>query len=343
MVSRTERQFEEYLMQEKQKKFKEFVLLASASLGLPKPPKVEFWDVNCPYGRSGEMAHIHPDIGVICISKWRLKQMTMEDIEETATHEVTHMVEHAHDDNFYIKHSDVKLGSWLIRKHGIKKGREARKRKPKKSKSKKCDYHLCEKEPSKLYRCKLCGNYFCKKHSSPKVVSMLHNYLRKEPELAIFFDKERERKNAHPCFPFTRKKIEEIKAKERESYEKLFESLDKMRGKKIRFPVFSPKPPQIHEKTKIPFKTIGIVILLIIAVYIIFIYNGGILGLFLKSECKPNFVKTYESGASFGREPFTYCMNTCKEEYSVTSYKLVEPNETNPLTICYCDVNECNP
>jgi len=348
MVSREELQFRERLLKEKQKKFKDFVLLASASLGLPKPPKVKFWEKGCPHGKTrDEIAHIHPETGVICISKIRLEKMNMDEIEETAAHEVTHMIEHAHDDNFYIKHSDTKLGSWLLsRETDTGKGtRRKTGKKPRKTKN--CEYHLCEEKPSKLHKCKFCGKNFCKKHASPKVVSMVHSYIKNNPEWSVFFDKERERKDGHPCFPYTSSKFEEIKSKEKESYEKLFEALDKMRGKEFKFPEFTPLEPtrktEITIGAKKPFKTIVIICIMALLVYFFFVYNIEILNFFESFfkpsfQCQPSYKKSYELSKGFVAEPEEYCKNSCNINYNVSSYKTEERND---LTICYCDINNC--
>ncbi|MFH1473739.1 MAG: hypothetical protein ABIE55_02495, partial [Candidatus Aenigmatarchaeota archaeon] len=122
--------------------------------------------------------------------------------------------------------------------------------------------------------------------------------------------------------------------------------LDKMEGKKLMFPTFTPKIPKstrVVEKNKMPVNFILAIILIAIAFYFIFSYNKEILGFISRIQCEPNFVKAYESGASFGREPFTYCKNTCIDDYNSTVYNLIEPNETSKVTVCFCDVNNCNP
>jgi hypothetical protein len=67
----------------------------------------------------------------------------------------------------------------------------------KKPKIGKCSYHLCEKQKTRLYRCKYCNEYFCHEHLYAKI-----------PQTAPFkttdIDRHEEwrKKGGHPCFPF---------------------------------------------------------------------------------------------------------------------------------------------
>jgi len=107
-----------------------------------------------------------------------------------------------------------------------------------------------------------------------------------------------------------------------------------------------PEESKAEPRFRIPTKAIVVIILLIAIGYIIFTYNKEIMKFLpiyqnVSKECTSNLTKVYESGASFGREPFTYCKDTCIEKYNSTIYKVIEPNVTYKLTACYCNVSSC--
>jgi len=120
------RHFKEHLMIQKKEMFLEYVKRASESIGSPFVPKVNFG--YCPESTS-DIAHIHLDSGVICISEYRLESMTYEDIQDTATHEVAHLVETSHNGKFVNTHVNIKSSIWtpslIITGNKIKKENEA--------------------------------------------------------------------------------------------------------------------------------------------------------------------------------------------------------------------------
>jgi len=280
----------------------------------------------------------------------------MDKIEETATHEVTHMVDVLHDTRFYSTHSDVKLSSWMLANADKSENRELKigTHPPKIDKSR-CNYHLCRKK-TWLKRCKYCGGYFCRTHRRPKL-SMTFAMVRdeKNPVLAELYEKEWRRKDGHPDIVYGNQMLEETKKKE----EEYTAALDRMKsrkpvvptktksfipsfrdGKKLVDSLIKKEPEIVQEvleskppRAKLPIKYIIIIVLVMAAGFIATTYFG----LF----CKQNFVQAYSSGASFGRDPSTYCNNTCKEQYNSTIFKVIEPNATNPYTVCYCDTNNC--
>ncbi len=395
MVSRSEQEFENYLMKEKIKKFKEIVLKASKALKLPKPPKIKIWDGECPHGKPNELAHIHPDKEIICISTRRLKQMNMEDVEEAATHEVSHMLDISHDYSFKKIHGKVKLKTWkppqgIVIENGNIKNEKIVKGRSKTDRTR-CNYHLCRKK-TKLKKCPYCGGYFCKKHFSPKLPLTREMVDReRSPILARLYEEEWGKKSGHPDAVYSGYKLNEIAKKEKELTDRIMKALDKMKEiEAAKYPkrsgvnVFSriprsvflkSKPRKIEEypidkkllrkmkkdikqdrdfellerKTtrKIPVKSIVAIIMLIIILYVFFVYNEEIMkflpiGSIVSEECIANYTIAYETTASFGKDPYTYCKDTCIEEYNSTIYNVIEPNETSKLTVCFCDVNNCN-
>ena len=99
------RDFEYFLLKEKQQKFLEYVE-RSANFLKVDIPKVKFWE--CPKKKVNEVAHIHLPDGFICVSDSILKSMDFDDIKETASHEVTHLLNESHDWNFQSLDIDTK-------------------------------------------------------------------------------------------------------------------------------------------------------------------------------------------------------------------------------------------
>jgi predicted nucleic acid binding AN1-type Zn finger protein len=385
MVSRNEIEFEERLMKEKQGKFIEVVDKASKTLKV-KAPKIKFWDGECPQGKPNELAHIHTDKNLICISKRRLKQMTMEEIEDVATHEVTHLMEVIHNDNFYVTEDNVRQKIWKPKMVVVTDDNKILVKGGKKSQKDEVGCIVCG-ETTNLRKCKYCKNDFCEDHNSPKMPltpNMVFN--EKDPILSQLYEKEW-RKSGHPCVPYGEWKLNEIKTKEEQLTSKVMEALDRMKeieskkpfkienifprtsSKKFPFNAnkqgniekeYKERSPKISEgwvdnsevkttkkESRMPIKIIATIILLLIIVYVFFTYNKEIMK-FLPMhqntliECVANYTKAYESTASFGRDPSAYCKKTCSESYNSTIYRIIEPNQTSKLTICWCDVNNCN-
>ena len=351
MVSRSEIEFEKQMLQEKKKRFENVVLHASKTLGLPKPPKVKFWEGYCPHGAGNdELAHIHWDKGIICVSESMLKRMSYEKIEETATHEVTHMLEHSHDENFYIRMDKTMQADWepkgVTLEGKDEEDEKESKNKPKEDK-KRCNYHLCRKETT-LKKCPYCGGYFCNEHISPKL-PLTYEMVDSErsPTLARIYEGEWRKKGGHPDAVYSEYKLNKIAREEKELTDRIMEALDRMK-KSIPTERYEPsEEPKAEPIFRIPTKIVAAIILLIIFGFVIFTYNKEIMSLpffssLVKGTCIANYTKAYESGASFGKDPSAYCKSTCLEKYNSTVYNLIEPNQTYKMTACYCDLNNCN-
>lgn len=213
----------------------------------------------------------------------------------------------------------------------------------------------CNKR-TKLYRCKHCGNYFCEEHASPKMPltsEIVHR--EKDPVLSDLYQKEW-REGGHGCVPYGEWKLNEILKKDKELRDKILKTLDGMKKspirkyykpekfEPIRVPWKEGKPvskfePIAHKKTETKHgktersksKIILLVIILLIACYLAFTY-------FVFST-EQHFVKAYESAASFGRDPFTFCRTTCERDYNTSDYKVIEPNDTVSTTSCFCKID----
>jgi len=166
-------------MELKKKRFLDAVVRASKSLDV-EPPRVQFWEDKCPYDTGHEMAHIHYDTAVICVSEKKLRDMNYDDIENTATHEVTHLSDIVpeqnpnHSSDFYRRHDEVKVSSWRPEGAGVVvidgNGRSSTK-KTKKEKhvvdKKVCNrWGICDKK-SNLKECPYCKNFYCHEHHDP--------------------------------------------------------------------------------------------------------------------------------------------------------------------------------
>ncbi len=174
-------EFSDDVLRTKQARFLAAVRRAAKHIG-QAAPEVKFWADKCPSDSGHELAHIHPDTGVICVTNKRLEEMSYEDIEETATHEVTHLIDKkdesnpVHSGEFYAKHDEVKLHSWrpplgagiiMIdprNKTPISKTRTKAKSGPDKVQ---CNYHFCRKKVP-LKQCPFCKDYYCQEHLKPK-------------------------------------------------------------------------------------------------------------------------------------------------------------------------------
>ncbi|MBU2617657.1 MAG: M48 family metallopeptidase [Euryarchaeota archaeon] len=111
----TPEEFEKRLMEEKERVFKETVEECSRKLGMDRPPKVHFTDTPCPFSVSlgeTELAHIHWDARFICVFRPKLLKCTIDDIKETAAHEVTHLIASNHSDMFYALLEKLKTTIW---------------------------------------------------------------------------------------------------------------------------------------------------------------------------------------------------------------------------------------
>lgn len=86
-----------------------------------------------------------------------------------------------------------------------------------------CEYHQCKKR-GHVYRCDLCGKYFCELHSEPKPVSM-PNFKNDSVEARLLRE-EWVRNDGHPCVPF----LEYWKRKRELQSERWGRTLDLLNG-----------------------------------------------------------------------------------------------------------------
>jgi hypothetical protein len=157
------------LLELKKQKFISEVKKTANALGV-KTPKVIFWEGVCPYDTGHELAHIHIDTKEICVSKRKLIALNFDDLEETAAHEVAHLLEPSHNVQFKINKETAKILSWrppiAYKIAGTDYEIEKPSRKKKFDITKECNLRSCKKK-RQLKKCHICGGYFCKAHLKP--------------------------------------------------------------------------------------------------------------------------------------------------------------------------------
>jgi len=95
------------------------------------------------------------------------------------------------------------------------------KRKTKKSDIGVCHYHLCRKR-TKVYKCKYCGEYFCKEHLKAKPPGLPN--FKTTTHRDRFFMEEWHKPGGHPCVPY----LEHWEAENQRKEEGYRQALDKL-------------------------------------------------------------------------------------------------------------------
>ena len=208
------REFRDSLIKEKKKYFIAAVFEAADKLKV-KHPIVKIWE--CPYGNYNpdEIAHCHHAMGMICISERMLERRNFEDLVETATHEVTHLLYPNHDHEFHQTHQSLMETSWRPPSGvGISAFSEADlskprpKYKPSKPDIKHCNYYQSSNhKKGKLKKCSYCKKTFCEKHNRPRKAGIIDP---SDPNRS----REEDFESSHPCIGYgsylsEKKKIEE--------------------------------------------------------------------------------------------------------------------------------------
>lgn len=208
--------------------FENAVRRYSKTRGLDPPPNVSITENPCPLS-AGEIAHIHIEERIICIWKKKLEELTLDQIDKVAAHEVAHLFSIEHDGKHAQAQAELEIAGWSssiggVVIHGGKKVTPSASRRPKKrGRPKKiCHYYSCKKR-TKLFRCKYCGELFCKEHLRSKPPK-LPPFKQRGVVGRIYM--EEWRKTGHACPPY----YDYLKAKKKEDLEKRRRVLDKMRG-----------------------------------------------------------------------------------------------------------------
>ncbi len=218
--------FEYMNLRIKQAKFLEIVRKSCEVISI-QPVKVKFWDKKWECQEGDELAHIHLDTGFICTSNNNLKQMTIEEIEDTASHEVAHIMEKIvkyihdtekdHDIVFEIVHDSIKqkirpsVGPGVV--HISSNSKSKKEDKPSESviDKKKCNNHTCEKKED-IKKCDYCGRYFCGKHMKSLRPLVGSGVNARDIETRI----RRNQGQGHPCVGWEEYEADEQKRSDNE-------------------------------------------------------------------------------------------------------------------------------
>ena len=218
--------FEKRLLEMKKEKFREVVYRTCKARGLPIP-KINF--SGCPSETGDQLAHYHPDSNKICVSEFQLTKQNLDDIENTASHEVTHILVLDHGPNFHKEHADIKTRSW-VPPPGVSFIRETpptiRETHEEKEDKVRCNYHLCRKK-TELLKCEYCEGYFCKDHikpSKPKFISSKdYGEMSSKPL-----------EDSHPCMPYDKHLEQQEKIQESEYSDALTDLTSRYSSKRKR-------------------------------------------------------------------------------------------------------------
>lgn len=212
--------------------FENAVRRCSEAKGIDPPPRVSITEKPCPLS-SGDIAHIHIEGRIICIWKKRLEELTLDQIDKVAAHEVAHLISVEHGGKHAQAQAEIEIGIWShsvggVVIHGGKKVVPNISDKPKKPVRQKkiCHYHSCKKR-TELRRCVHCGELFCKEHLKPKYPT-LPPFKRRGIVGRIYM--EDWRGSGHACPPY----YDYLKAKEKEELDKRWKILDILSGRRHR-------------------------------------------------------------------------------------------------------------
>jgi predicted SprT family Zn-dependent metalloprotease len=153
-------------------------------------PEINFGE--CEGDSPDQLGHYHPDENKICISKTKLIKQTYDDLEDTAAHEVAHILEHEHGPRFDTEEVTNRLVNWQppgnipVITEGQSRTADKKTSRPARPIKYKCNYHLCGKRRPTT-KCKLCEKYFCAEHRTP-IKPYVGNVENHQDET-----------NGHPC------------------------------------------------------------------------------------------------------------------------------------------------
>lgn len=257
----------------KKAKFLSAVKRSAKYLGA-RVPKVKFWKkYDTSHFNQDDRAHIHVKENIICIAEPMLETMDSDEIEETASHEVSHLRHLSHDIGLQIAKINTKASLWsppagVVRITGQEISRKKGKTRKERVVKSRCNYHLCKKR-GKTFQCKYCRGYFCKEHIEPKPPTRFNPENYKDME-------EYHKLKGHPCAPYVEVYREE-EEKEKEGYGEALGNILSL--PKRTFEIKAPKISSYwHWYGKKIFRILIISIILLIVGYLL--YSGKIFALF---------------------------------------------------------------
>jgi len=266
---------EERLLEMKKGVFENAVRRCAKELGLDYAPKVSVTETPCPMSSGNEIAHIHPEEGIICIWQSKLAVLDFDTIEQVAAHEVAHLVSVKHGGLHARTQSELQQKIWrppggVVVIDGSEKGvKHGRRSKVKKRVSKNvCAYHDCNVK-TRLRKCKFCGRYFCNDHINPAPPSF--PFSRDPVKMQMW------REPGHPC----PEHYDDLQRAKKEDLDKRWKALDEL--KKVRGPVvpedfkLKPTPSENLERPRKTRRNIAVTIVAIVVIILILLFSFGLL------------------------------------------------------------------
>lgn len=257
----------------KKEAFENAVRRCSKEKGLDPPPSVSITENPCPFS-SGEIAHIHIEERIICIWKKKLEELTLDQINKVAAHEVAHLISIEHGGKHAQAQAEIEIADWGrsvggVVIHGGKEVAPSVSDKPIKPGRRKkiCSYHSCDKR-TELVWCPYCERFFCKEHLRPKPPK-LPPFKQKGIVGRIYMDEWR--RTGHACPPY----FDYLKTKKKEDLQKQWEALNKMRGIPP-VPVSRPPIEIYYEKPKsreIAKYIIGFIVVVVIIWVLLYLFK----------------------------------------------------------------------
>ena len=116
-------------------------------------------------------------MNLICISERQLNMQNIDEVENTAIHEVTHILAKEHDSKFYSEELINKISNWkppggVVHIIPSTKSEKSSKRKQEtKFYKNRCNQQGCNGR-SGLEKCPHCRHVYCTKHFKPKLAAM---------------------------------------------------------------------------------------------------------------------------------------------------------------------------
>jgi len=111
-----------------------------------------------------------------------------------------------------------------------------------------------------LHKCPLCEREFCSKHIDPKLAffsASFHTDYVTNKEYRLLIEKEIRRVDAHPCVPYTNKRIEEIRYENERLFERLKNAWTNENNQPLdkKLPVVRTTPKNSQELPEVIIKT----------------------------------------------------------------------------------------
>ncbi len=198
-------------------------------------PRLNF--KGCEGEDENQLAHYHPDLHMICVSEIQLAKLNLEDVEQVAAHEVSHIRVHGHGPNFISEEANSNLsnfrppaGAVVVSSNNTK----TFKSKPTREDKTRCNYHICRKK-TKLIQCEYCKNWYCGEHMNPF-----------EPSIKI---RGSAKISGHPCLGYLKYSIEKEK-ETNEKYKVALANATRKKGKTTEYYFPDTYVAQPHKETK---------------------------------------------------------------------------------------------